>query len=118
MIAAVTGLLGLAGCSAGGAPAAGKTSAAAPAGSSARTTRYMSAKHACQTLNATQAQYGMSGAQGRATLRLVVANLASTGMSGRIKRAAAEELAHPPVHNESQYNADWVNDCILVAQAP
>jgi len=78
----------------------------------------MSARRACGILNSAQAQYGMSGAQGRAALRQVVAGLASTGVSGQIRQAALGELAHPPVNNVSQYNADWVNDCLGVTGSP
>jgi hypothetical protein len=68
---------------------------------------------ACHLLSATQAAYGMSGAQGRRMLAYVKAHVSTAGEGAAIKRAAAGELAHPPVHNMSAYNADWVNDCML-----
>ncbi len=79
----------------------------------------MTVTQACTLLNGTQADYGMGGSQGRTALQEVSAELASTGMGGKIRAAALGELAHPPGKSEtSQYNADWVNDCLLATGTP
>jgi hypothetical protein len=76
-------------------------------------TRQITAAKACRLLNAAQAAYGMSGARGRRVLAYVEAHISAGGEGAAIKRAVAGELAHPPVHNTSAYNAEWVNDCMM-----
>src|SRR5258708_32411832 len=96
VVATVTGILALTGCSAGGTLPALKQHSA-----SVRTHDFMGVSQACEILNATQARYGMSGARGRAALRLVAMRLASTGRSGRINGAATGGPAHPPRQTDS-----------------
>jgi hypothetical protein len=91
--------------------ACGSTGAHSPAHKAP--SHVITAVQACQMLNTTQAAYGMSGTRGRRALAYVEAHISPAGEGAAIKRAVAGELAHPPVHNMSAYNADWVNDCMV-----